>query len=130
MVLTGGVTEAEKSALLTRAALFVMPDRQLADGDVEGFGIVFLEANLFAKPVIGGDSGGAVDAIAHGSSGLLVEPDAPDALAAAIITLLEAPDLAARLGRQGAQRAQTEFSWSGSGAALRTCLLELVADQA
>lgn len=130
VVLTGGVTEAEKSALLARADLFVMPNRQLDDGDVEGFGIVFLEANLFAKPVIGGDSGGARDAIAHGSSGLLVKPDAPDALAAAIITLLEAPDLAARLGRQGAQRAQTEFNWSDSGAALRTCLLELVANQA
>ncbi len=129
VVLTGSVTEAEKSALLTRADLFVMPNRQLADGDVEGFGIVFLEANLFARPVIGGDSGGARDAIAHGVSGLLVEPDAPDALAAAIIALLEAPELAARLGQQGADRAQTAFDWSSSGAALRACLLDLVADK-
>ena len=53
--------------------LFVMPNRRLADGDTEGFGLVFLEANACGKPVIGGRAGGAVEAIQDGVSGLLVD---------------------------------------------------------
>ncbi|MCB9138668.1 MAG: glycosyltransferase family 4 protein [Caldilineaceae bacterium] len=125
VLFTGRVSEGEKSALLDRANIFIMPNRRLADGDVEGFGIVFLEAGLHGKPVIGGASGGAVDAIDHGVTGLLVQPDAPDALRDAVITLLDAPDLAARMGAAGARRAREEFAWNRSGALLRARLLQL-----
>ena len=58
----GGVDDAELVALYRSCALFAMPNRTLADGDTEGFGLIFLEANACGKPVIGGRAGGAVDA--------------------------------------------------------------------
>jgi phosphatidylinositol alpha-1,6-mannosyltransferase len=79
--------------------------------EVEGFGIVFLEANACGKPVVGTYAGGIPDAIRHGETGLLVEPDDPDRLADAIVTLLTTPDTAARLGRQGREHVLREANW-------------------
>ena len=90
--------------------VFCMPNRQMPDGEREGFGIVFLEANLAGKPVIGGRSGGAVDAIVHEETGLLVDPQSPDEVAAAISRLLDDRTFADRLGKDGRQRALTKFS--------------------
>jgi phosphatidylinositol alpha-1,6-mannosyltransferase len=79
--------------------------------EVEGFGIVFLEANACGKPVVGTYAGGIPDAIRHGETGLLVEPDDRDRLADAIVTLLTTPDTAARLGRQGREHVLREANW-------------------
>lgn len=92
--------------------VFVMPSReQQRERDVEGFGIVFLEASACAKPVIGGRSGGIPEAVVDGVTGFLVEPSRPEQLADAIINLLANPDLAARLGRQGRARVVEDFTW-------------------
>ncbi len=90
--------------------VFVMPAR-LDPPHVEGFGIVFLEANACGKPVIGARTGGIPDAILDGETGLLVEPDAPGALAEAMIRVLRQPELADRLGRQGRTRVLAEATW-------------------
>ncbi len=66
------------------ADIFCMPNRELANGEREGFGIVFLEAGLYGVPSIAGRSGGAVDAVLHDETGLLVEPDNAEAMADAI----------------------------------------------
>lgn len=58
VLFTGYVSEEDKRFYYSVADVFVMPNRELDDGNVEGFGIVFLEANSFGKPVIGGKSGG------------------------------------------------------------------------
>ena len=78
---------------------------------VEGFGIIYLEANACGKPVIGSRSGGIPDAVIDGKTGLLVDEENPDQLAEAIAKLLDNPDLAARLGENGRQRVVNELNW-------------------
>ncbi len=68
---TGEVSELEKWSFLSLCDIFIMPARSI-DGDFEGFGIVYLEANIYGKPVIAGRSGGVSDAVLHNESGLLV----------------------------------------------------------
>lgn len=93
--------------------VFVMPSRANLDAcDVEGFGIVFLEANACGKPVIAGRSGGIGDAVLDGLTGLLVDPGSSDALAEALSQMLGDPSYATQLGRQGRERAMQEFTWS------------------
>jgi phosphatidylinositol alpha-1,6-mannosyltransferase len=87
------------------------------DGDIEGFGIVYLEANLFGKPVIAGRSGGVEDAVVHEYSGLLVDPNRPAEIADAIVRILKDPTLAKQLGETGKVRAINDFS--GAAAAKR-----------
>lgn len=101
--------------------VFVMPSR-LDPPHVEGFGIVFLEANACGKPVIGARTGGIPDAIREGETGLLVEPDDPAALAEALTDLLTHPDRAARLGRQGRTRVLAEATWDHVAARLLDAL--------
>jgi glycosyltransferase involved in cell wall biosynthesis len=76
----------------------------------EGFGIVYLEAGVYGKPVVAGNVAGALDAVADGESGLLVNPTDSPAVASAIARLLHDRDLARRLGEAGARRAQG-FAW-------------------
>jgi phosphatidyl-myo-inositol dimannoside synthase len=96
--------------------VFVMPSReQLEECDVEGFGIVFLEASACAKPVVGGRSGGIPDAIVDGVTGLMVNPDDPEDIAHALARLLSNSDLAIRLGREGRGRVVKDFNWAHVG---------------
>jgi len=78
---------------------------------VEGFGIVYLEANSCEKPVIGSRSGGIPDAVLEGKTGLLVKENNTDELADAMIRLLDDPNFAQRLGRVGRQRVLNELNW-------------------
>jgi phosphatidylinositol alpha-1,6-mannosyltransferase len=80
--------------------------------DVEGFGLVFLEANACGTPVIGARTGGIPDAIRDGETGLLVPPSDPEALTEAILQVLTQPDVAATLGRRGRHFAAHEASWA------------------
>ncbi|MCD4705800.1 glycosyltransferase family 4 protein [bacterium] len=97
-------------ALYDLCDLFIMPCRQINE-DVEGFGIVYLEANCFSKPVIGGKSGGAIEAIIHNKTGLLVNPLDTNEISNAIIKLLKNKNLAKELGENGRQRVRQEFNW-------------------
>lgn len=91
--------------------IFAMPSRRLPNGDVEGFGIVYLEANQYGKPVIGGRSGGVREAVIDGQTGLLVDPNNEVELAEATMRLLGDPAYAHRLGLQGLDRVLEEFTW-------------------
>ena len=95
----------------SRADVFAMPVRSLGNKDTEGFGIVFLEANTFGLPVVGGNSGGVPDAIAHNESGYLVDGEDIEAITERILFLLTHPDEAARLGEAGRQRVKAKFQW-------------------
>ena len=99
--------------------IMLMPNRQEEDGDVEGFGIVFLEANAVGKPVIGGRTGGAVEAIVEGSTGFLVNPDDPEEIAGILRRLLANPALSERLGAAGVRRVCSDFSWQTRARILR-----------
>ncbi len=101
VLLIGEVEFEELSNYYTACDLFIMANRCEPGGDVEGFGIVFLEAGFFGKPVIGGNSGGVPDAIQHGKTGLLVDGTSVDDIAQGIITLLADPQRAQQMGEQG-----------------------------
>jgi phosphatidylinositol alpha-1,6-mannosyltransferase len=122
----GELDDGERDAWLRRAHLLAMPSR-LPGGAYsgEGFGIAYLEAGAFRKPVVAGNVGGALDSVADGESGLLVDPTDPVAVAQAISRLLLDPVLAARLGDGGRARAE-RLSWSAMTARMRDVLLETI----
>jgi phosphatidyl-myo-inositol dimannoside synthase len=98
-----------------------MPCRTRRAGlDVEGLGIVYLEASATGLPVIGGDSGGAPDAILDGESGYVVH-DGPGA-AARIIELLQDPAKAKAMGEKGLAWVDREWRWDLAAARLSAIL--------
>ena len=111
VIFVGSVSDDDKAAYYSVADLFVMPNRELPDGDVEGFGIVYLEANAYGKPVIAGKSGGVLDAVIDGETGILVNSNNVIEIADAIIHLLENKRYGKRLGMQGKKRVEQEFVW-------------------
>ncbi len=111
VIFTGIIEDGEASCLYELCDIFVMPARQLANKDVEGFGIVYLEANLFGKPAIGGRSGGIPEAIVHEKTGILVDPMNIDEITRNILYLLDNPDKAHVLGIQGMDRVHSQFQW-------------------
>jgi len=111
VIFSGQVKESELGQFYAAADLFAMPSRELADGDVEGFGIVYLEAAACAKPVVAGDSGGIRDAVIHNQTGLIVNPNKTQEIAQAIIRLLENEELSNRLGQAGRKRVEQEYNW-------------------
>jgi phosphatidylinositol alpha-1,6-mannosyltransferase len=97
---------------LAMASLFAMPSRdRLAGFEVEGLGIVYLEASSCGLPVIVGRSGGAVDALIDGETGLLVNGDDVDEIAKACIRILSDDKLRERLGARGAQWVRENWNW-------------------
>jgi len=110
VIFLGRYPQEKMNKLYNTCDIFVMPNTQVGSS-VEGFGIVFLEANACRKPVIAGRSGGAVDAVVDGVTGFLVEPDDVEQLAGKIIEILSDPGLAERLGSNGYERVKKQFTW-------------------
>lgn len=126
----GFVPEPELPAYYAAADLFVMVSRdRAAHGDVEGFGIVYLEAAAAGKAVLAGDSGGVVDAVEDEVSGLLVDPDSVDDVAAGLVRLLGDLELRNRLARAGRRRVRELFSLERGRAAFAEVLDELAGAQ-
>jgi len=126
LIFAGPVPDDELPAYYNAADVFIMPNRDEGT-DVEGFGIVFLEANACGKPVIGGRSGGAVDAIADGETGYLVDPCSPPDIAQSAVRLLSDPALARRMGERGRERARQDFSWDRAARQVQTLTAEVAA---
>jgi phosphatidylinositol alpha-1,6-mannosyltransferase len=93
------------------ADLFVLPNSD-DKGDMEGFGMVFLEANACGKPVIGGRSGGTSEAVLERETGMLVDPDNPAELARTLKLLMDDVAFRTKLGQNGLRRAASDFRWS------------------
>jgi phosphatidylinositol alpha-1,6-mannosyltransferase len=92
--------------------IFAMPSRsRLAGLEVEGLGIVYLEASACGLAVIGGISGGAPDAVIEGETGYAVDGTSAAAVASAAISLLSQPELAQRMGARGRQWIIDEWRW-------------------
>jgi phosphatidylinositol alpha-1,6-mannosyltransferase len=89
--------------------LFAMPNRDI-EGDTEGFGIVYLEANACAKPAVAGITGGTGSAVEDGLNGLRVDGDSVPAVEAGLARLLQDPMLAQRLGQAGRKRVMAGFT--------------------
>jgi phosphatidylinositol alpha-1,6-mannosyltransferase len=121
VTLVGKVSDGDLLRYLRLCDLFLMPNRTMPDGDTEGFGLVFREANACRKPVIGGRAGGVVEAVADGVSGLLVDGNKPDEIADAIERILGDPALAERLAEGGLQLAREHSTRAVAHQFLRTC---------
>jgi phosphatidylinositol alpha-1,6-mannosyltransferase len=111
VVFLGSIDDDTKNLWYQRHDVFIMPSRQLPDGDVEGFGIVFLEAALYGKPVIAGRSGGIPDAVEDGKSGVLVDPDSIHAIAEGMKYFIANLIKRKEMGEYGRNRAKNDFNW-------------------
>lgn len=121
VTLVGKVSESDLLRYMRLCDLFLMPNRTMPDGDTEGFGLVFREANACRKPVIGGRAGGAVEAVVDGFSGLLVDGGKPDDIAAAVLRILGDRELADKLGEGGLALARAHSTRAVAHQFLRTC---------
>lgn len=117
----GRVPVEDLAALYSACAAFVMPARQEGPS-VEGFGLVFREANLFGRPAVGARSGGVPDAIEHEQTGLLVPPDDPAAVAQALDRLLSDPAYADQLGAQGRDVVLKVGDWRFAADRILACM--------
>jgi phosphatidyl-myo-inositol dimannoside synthase len=121
---TGPVPWPELPGYYDTADVFAMPCRTRRAGlDVEGLGIVYLEASATGLPVIGGDSGGAPDAILEGESGYVVTDVA--STAARIVELLTDPARARAMGEKGLAWVDREWRWDLAAARLSAILTPL-----
>jgi phosphatidylinositol alpha-1,6-mannosyltransferase len=112
----GEAPDADLPAFYAACDLFLMPNRVDDDGDIEGFGIVFLEAAASGRPAIGGRSGGVSEAIVDGQTGVLVSGTDPVELAEVIRGLAQSPDARRSMGEAGRARAVDAFTWDRAGA--------------
>ena len=110
VIFAGRVPDEDLPAYYSTCDVFVMPNREI-DGDIEGFGMVYLEANAARKPVIGGISGGTGDAIVHGVTGLRVDGTDVKAITDSVISLLKNHAEAKAMGEAGRRRVEEEFKW-------------------
>ena len=112
VVFTGPVPWADLPSYYDAGNIFAMPCRTRRGGlDVEGLGIVYLEASASGLPVVGGDSGGAPDAIMNGETGYVVPGRDVAAVADRIAGLLADPVGAAAMGEKGMAWIDREWRW-------------------
>jgi phosphatidylinositol alpha-1,6-mannosyltransferase len=119
VVFTGSVPWAELPTLFAAGDVYAMPCRTRAAGlDVEGLGIVYLEASATGLPVVGGDSGGAPDAVREGETGYVVGGRDLAALTERLVELLADPVKAKAMGAAGREWVEREWRWETQAARL------------
>ena len=124
VVFTGEVADSELAALYHRSEVFLLPARTVIDKynpKGEGFGIVFLEAMAFGKPVIGPNYGAPTELIRHGETGFLVDPEDPAAIAEALLTVVQ-PRRARKMGQAGSDWVRRHYSYDSFCEKLREIL--------
>lgn len=122
----GYVPDTELPDYYNLCDVMVMPNQE-DRGDMEGFGMVFLEASATGKPVIASKSGGAEEAVLDSVTGLLIrDPKDVQELHSMLRRLHADPDLRKTMGTAGMQRARSEFSWQPRAERLREISLEIV----
>lgn len=121
---TGSVPWAELPDHYAAGDVFAMPCRSRFGGlDVEGLGIVYLEAAATGLPVVAGRSGGAPEAVREGETGLVVDGTDVTAVAGAVGDLLADPDRARVMGAAGRAWVEREWRWEIFAARLRALLV-------
>ncbi|WP_371580881.1 glycosyltransferase family 4 protein [Streptomyces sp. NBC_01314] len=109
---TGAVPWSELPAHYGAGDVFAMPCRTRRGGlDVEGLGIVYLEASATGLPVVAGDSGGAPDAVLDGETGWVVRGDSPTDAAERLVALLGDSELRGRMGQRGREWVEEKWRW-------------------
>ncbi|MFC9682595.1 glycosyltransferase family 4 protein [Streptomyces sp. NPDC056948] len=109
---TGAVPWSELPAHYGAGDVFAMPCRTRRGGlDVEGLGIVYLEASATGLPVVAGDSGGAPDAVLDGETGWVVRGGSAEETAERVVTLLGDAELRRRMGERGREWVEEKWRW-------------------
>lgn len=127
VVFAGEVPEGQLASYYAAGDVFAMPCRSRYAGlEVEGLGLVYLEAQACGKPVIAGDSGGAPEAVIPGETGLVVPGRETGALADALVSLLADPARATRMGAAGRAFVEQSHRWEEVVARYRAALLSWV----
>jgi glycosyltransferase involved in cell wall biosynthesis len=121
--LLGHVEPADLPRWYNACDLFAMPNRDIS-GDTEGFGLVFMEANACAKPVIAGRAGGTGSAVEDGLNGLRVDGEDVHAVEESIARLLLEPVEARRMGQAGRDRTVSRFTSDQRAELIRRVILE------
>ncbi|MFJ4789307.1 glycosyltransferase family 4 protein [Streptomyces sp. NPDC088794] len=120
---TGAVPWSELPAHYGAGDVFAMPCRTRRGGlDVEGLGIVYLEASATGLPVVAGDSGGAPDAVLDGETGWVVRGDSVEEAAERIVALLGDAELRRRMGERGRRWVEEKWRWDLLAEKLKTLL--------
>ncbi|MEX0989616.1 MAG: glycosyltransferase family 4 protein [Actinomycetota bacterium] len=113
VVFAGQVTDEQLPLAYALGDVFAMPCRDRLGGlEVEGWGIVFVEAAASGLPGIAGRSGGAPEAVLDGQTGLVVDGTDAGQIADAVAGLLADPDRASAMGRAGRARVEQQLSWT------------------
>ena len=105
VALRGRIAHAEVLAFLRSLVVFAMPSR------AEAFGVAALEAQACGVPVVASHVGGLPEVVRDGETGLLVPPEQPQALASALLKLIEDPQLRARMGQAGREWVRDRYDW-------------------
>jgi phosphatidylinositol alpha-1,6-mannosyltransferase len=111
VLLVGQVNEARLRLCYSAADVFVMPNVRV-EGDVEGFGLVALEAAVAGLPVVAAGHEGILDAIQDGVNGRLIPPEDATTFAKTLLELIRNPIERQLLGQQGASYTREAFSWA------------------
>ncbi|MFJ8716695.1 glycosyltransferase family 4 protein [Streptomyces violaceus] len=123
VVFAGGHPHEDMPGFYAAAQVFAMPCRTRRAGmEVEGLGIVFLEAAAAGLPVVVGDSGGAPDTVRDGETGFLADGRDVPALADRLALLLGDPELAGDMGRKGREWVREQWGWDGAHEQLTSLL--------
>jgi phosphatidylinositol alpha-1,6-mannosyltransferase len=124
---TGGVSAAELASFYRAADVFAMPARTRRAGlDVEGLGMVYLEAQACGVPAIAGRSGGAPEAVVDGQTGRVVDGSDRRAVTAALVELLDDPQRRAAMGRAGREFVEAHYAWPVVASRFQTAIEGLV----
>ena len=126
VIFAGKVSFEDLPAYYNAASVFAMPARTRGRGlDVEGLGIVYLEAQACGVPVIAGNSGGAPETVIDGETGIVVDGSSERSVATGLVEILDNPERAAAMGARGREHVVQSWTWEVMAARarriLRTC---------
>lgn len=107
----GAVSDETMTRCYQQCDLFVLANRTVGVGDIEGFGMVLLEAQACGKPVVAGDSGGTGETMRTPDTGRIVNCDGPDKLGELLMELLSNPAELVAMGRRGRTWVEERFDW-------------------
>ena len=119
---TGRLPDADLAAVLESSHVLAVPSRY------EGFGIVYLEGMSFGLPALASRAGGASDVVTDGETGVLVDPDDPAAVAAAVERLADDRDRLAAMGRAARRRYEAHPDWAATTARVRGLLADVASE--
>lgn len=112
VVFTGNIERRELETIYAVADLFVMLNREIIEnGDVEGYGIVFLEAGMYKLPVVGGNNGGVPDAVLNGNTGYLIDSTNVEEIVKTISSFLMNENNTKQMGENGYQWVMENCLW-------------------